>query len=274
MLNARFVGSTVTILYYGTKPPYFGEGEHIVLDSETEDSDYSWTHIFRLQKAEWAELDEVNIPYIGTVKKTYVTPKRLVAMTLFKDDYKMIPAYVKYYTELGVEHFYLYYNKRMGSDPLPELPEVTYIEWDYPYKNSHGHHWAQITAINDFLYWAKHFADYVLFNDLDEFIQVPLDLTGDKLCYGFTNRFVELDNPEQSIDTYDSIKNKNFKMFSWTHDFPVASKCIVSTKQVTTMGVHQTNIPRFNDDNTKILGEFYHVINFTGRRRVTGNPTQ
>ena len=268
MLNARFVGSTVTILYYGTNPPYF-DGEHITLDSETEEADYSWVHIFRLQKDEWVDLDEVNIPYIGILKKTYVTPKRLVAMTLFKEDYKMIPAYVKYYSELGVEHFYLYYNKRMGADPLPALDNVTYIEWDWPYKNQYENHWAQITAINDFLYWAKNFADYVLFNDLDEFIQVPLDLAGDKLCYGFNNRFVELDNPEQSVEVYDSIKNKNFKTFEWASEFPRRGKCIVSTKQVTTMGVHQPNIPRFNNENTKVLGEFYHVSNFKGRHRVT-----
>lgn len=268
MQSVRFVNSTVTIMYYGSNPPLFG-GEHIRLDSETEDSDYSLVHIFRLQNDEWSELDEVNIPFIGKVKKTYMSQKRLVAMTLFKEDFNMIPAYVKYYKELGVEHFFMYYNKRMGTDPLPELPEVTYIEWDWPYYNSHGHHWAQITAINDFLYWAKHFADYVLFNDLDEFIQVPLDLVDDKLCYGFLNRFIELENPEQSIETYDSIKNKKFRMFDWSNEFPRRSKCIVSASQTVAMGVHQPNIPRFNNENTKVLGEFYHVCNFKGRTRVT-----
>jgi hypothetical protein len=273
MQNARLVDSTITVMYYGSNPPYI-EGEHIRLDSETEDADYDNVHIFRIQKDEWKDLDEVTVPYIGTVRRAPSHPRRrLVAMTMFKDDYLLIPAYVKYYTELGVEHFYLYYNKRMGSDPLPELPEVTYTEWDYPYYTSCGSLWAQITAINDFLYWSKHFADYVLFNDLDEFIQVPLDLTCDKLCYGFNNRFVELDNPEQSVEVYDSIKNKNFKTFEWANEFPRRGKCIVSTKHVTTMGVHQPNIPRFNNENTKVLGEFYHVSNFKGRHRVTAtNP--
>ena len=266
MQSARFIDSTVTIMYYGTRPPYYG-GEHITLDNETEQADYSQVHIFRLQKDEWKDLDEVTLPYIGVVKKQPVQPRRrLVAMTMFKDDYRLIPGYVRYYKELGVEHFFMYYNKRMGSDPLPDLPDVTYIEWDYPYYNQEYGHWAQITAINDFLYWAKHFADYVLFNDLDEFIQVPLDLTGDKLCYGFTNRFVTLDDPSQTGD----IKNKKIKLFDWSNDFPRKSKCIVSTRQVVTMGVHQPNIPRYNEENTKILGEFFHVSNFEDRTRVTG----
>lgn len=268
MQSARFIDSTVTIMYYGTDPPEYG-GEHITLDSETEKSDFSWTHIFRLQNDTWKDLTEVFVPHVGLVKKTYVTPRRLVAMTLFKEDYRLIPAYMKHYTDLGVEHFFLYYNKPLGTDPLPKRENVTYIEWPYPYYNEHGHHWAQITAINDFLYWAKHCADYVLFNDLDEFIQVPLTLEGGKMCYAFNNRFIILENPVPSIQTADDIRDKKFQALEWANTFPRRSKCIVSTNDVKTMGVHQTNIPRCTDENTQILGEFYHVSNFERRTRVT-----
>jgi len=273
VFHCRFVDSTIIVTFYGFIDDACINGqraEHIRLDSQTEDSDYSMTHIFRTSNDSWEILDEIpvffNTTPCGTIKKDKVKRHRLVAMTLFKEDYKLIPAYVKYYTELGVEHFFLYYNKTFGSDPLPNIDNVTYIQWNYPYYNGKGAHCAQITSINNFLYWAKHFADYVLFNDMDEFIQVPLDL-GDKLCYGFINRFIVLDNPEQCEETCERIKNKNYKKLDWTNEYPRRSKCIVST-QIYAMGVHCPNIPRSTPENTTILGEFHHVTNFACRSPV------
>jgi hypothetical protein len=257
MQSARFIDSTATILYYGNKPPWFNDAKHIRLDSETEKTDYSQVHVFTLQKDEWKDVPEITLPYIGVLKKTPAPPRhRLVAMAVFKEDYKFIPAYVNYHKELGVEHFYLYYMYKSGPISLPRYPNVTYVEWDYPKYDSDGRSWAKLTAVNDFLYWSKHFADYVLFSDLNEFIQVRPDLTSEKMCYGFKNRLVELETP---INIYDSIKNKNLEIFDWASNFPRKSKCIVSTKQVEAMGIHQPNIPRFNSENTEVLGEFFHV---------------
>jgi hypothetical protein len=186
------------------------------------------------------------------VKKTHTPSEKnkLVAMTLFKDDVKLIPAYLKYYSELGVEHFYFYYN---GPDiqtmNFPVYDNVTYIEWKYPYAL-----FAQHGAINDFLFWSKHMSEYVLYNDLDEFIYWKyndntllefIDSTK-YLCYTFRNWFTALKNRrykiEPDITNYDMIKNEQFELYSQFSDINHRCKCIVSTK-IIAMSVHAVKTP-------------------------------
>jgi hypothetical protein len=248
---------------------------HITLDSITEESDYSFTNIYTVENEAWIDLEEIDVfidgKFIRRVKKTNVEKKyNLVAMTLFKDDYRLIPAYVKYYKQMGVEKFFMYYNKTFGNDPLPELEDVTYIEWNYTYWNKHRHHCAQITAINDFLYWAKHFSKFVLFNDLDEFIEGSFieKLDDMHMCYAFENQFVNLNEPtDPREDVCDRIAASDFVVHGEKHNFPIRSKCIVNTEKIRTMGIHIPNLPNHTPDNTVVIGKFNHVNNFKDRKR-------
>lgn len=280
IMNIRFVDNCITLTCYGHSCNdilYINrlKSDHITLDSITEESEYSFTNLYTVKNDEWYNLENIDVyideKFIKNIEKTKNKKCNLVAMTLFKDDYKLIPAYVKYYKELGVEKFFMYYNKAIGSDPLPEIDNVTYIEWNYPYKNHFGHHWAQITAINDFLYWAKHFSKFVLFNDLDEFISESFmqKINDEHMCFAFENQFVILNEPtEPCEDVCDRMFNKDFYTIKEKHNFPRRSKCIINTEKIKTMGVHIPNIPNHSKENTLVIGKFNHVTNFKERIRV------
>lgn len=60
--------------------------------------------------------------------------------TLFKDDYYLLKPWIEYYLLLGVDHFFLYYNKKI-DDKITKILEyylnsdkVTLIEWDFVHK--------------------------------------------------------------------------------------------------------------------------------------------
>jgi hypothetical protein len=302
--NIRFINDTVTLIGFtvdqkvyqnltinGVKPI------EVIFDNE--EDNYSAFRIFQVQNHSWytksciiLDIKSAFVSYTFEVKKTVIPQEKykFVAMTLFKDDAKLIPAYIKYYSELGIEHFYLYYNgTNIRSLNLPHYDNVTYIEWNYPYKVNMRHyisHCAQIGAINDFLYWGKQISDYILYNDLDEFIYWNRDdkpllqfiQENNYLCYGFRNRFTALLNKnvqvEANVNNYDMIKNKQFQPYDEISPFQRRSKCIVSTK-IDTMGVHYMNIPSQvqNMNKTYIFDPsecaFYHIYNFKDRRRVT-----
>lgn len=208
----------------------------------------------------------------------------LVAMTMFKDDEKLIPSYIEYYTQMGIEHFYLYYNgslkEKIGM--LPKYNNVTYLQWNHPYIFDKKY-FAQIGAIHDFLYWAKHFAKYALFNDLDEYIfwankETPFKdfiLENDKSYYGFCNCFVYLKNKQYEIeptkDTYKLITDNRFEKTNMIYEYGKRSKCVIKTDDIESMGVHFIISPEKIDN---IIFKFheagiYHVCNFVNRSNVS-----
>jgi hypothetical protein len=302
--NIRFINDTVTIISFTANQAAFKNltingvtPDEIILDNG--EDNYSAFRIFQAKNVDWIskscivlEIKSTIISYTIEVKKTAMPSNKhkFVAMTLFKDDAQLIPAYLKYYSELGIEHFYLYYNgTNIKTLNLPQYDNVTYIEWNYPYKvnmQQYFSHCAQIGAINDFLYWGKQLCEYILYNDLDEFIYwnrsdktlLQFIQETNSLCYGFRNRFTALVNKnvqvEADISNYDIIKNKHFEPYDEISPFQRRSKCIVNTK-IDTMGVHYMNKPIQvqNMDKTHVFdpteSAFYHIYNFKDRKRVS-----
>lgn len=217
------------------------------------------------------------------VSKTEVKKKDMVAMTMFKNDTELIHSYVTYYTRMGVDHFYMYYNDVKPIQSLPQYPNVTYIQWNYPYYVDNHHH-AQIGAITDFLYWSKHFAKYVLYNDMDEYIfwKGPSDLTLKQFvlnnkfpCYGFLNCFVYLKAKNAEIEPCDNlykfIEDGDFVRTTRIYEWERRSKCIVDPKHYDAVGVHKTISP---SDKAKCVFDFatagiYHVVNVKDRDNVS-----
>lgn len=110
-----------------------------------------------------------------------VQNKFLVFMTLFyKESDQELNDFYAYYRRQGVEHFYMYFNASLSSrGPLPSYPDVTYIEWDFPYFVNGRHH-AQVPAINDYAKKYMHNFDYSILADIDEFIVCKDNLTVDQ----------------------------------------------------------------------------------------------
>jgi hypothetical protein len=209
-------------------------------------------------------------------------------MTLFKDDKALIPAYVQYYRELGVEHFYLYFNGGVVPSDVPQYDDVTYLSWDHPYHvhlpGAYTPVFAQLGAINDMLYYGKFISEYILYNDMDEFIYwnntsslKSFVINNTKTCYAFLNQFVCLvDRNVQvkpDVSNIDLVNARCFEKLTQVHAFPYRSKCIVKPAAVQFMCVHEIKNPTFEEIQNDILvfdsadAGHYHVCNFEGRTR-------
>ena len=202
---------------------------------------------------------------------------KLVAMTMFKDDIDHIESYVRYYRKLGVEQFYLYYNDAKSIDMLPQFDDVTYYQWPYPYTVD-GMHVAQWGAMSDMIQVAKHVADFVLFNDMDEYIiwrpkHVSMKdfvaLNGFKV-YAFLNNFVILKDPTRiGLQIEEGKYEKVYEM-----SFPNRSKCIVNPMTLDVMGVHKPMHDVSESEICVLAGpmcELLHICNLRGRNHVSLN---
>jgi hypothetical protein len=212
---------------------------------------------------------------------------KLVAMTMFKSDSDLIESYVSYYKKyLGIEHFFMYFNGNEDEfSRLPKVNDVTYIQWNFPYRVNNLHY-AQIGALNDFLYWSKHMSDFVLFNDLDEYIQnntqkdIKLFLQNEGTeydCFGFLNKFICLGNtPFKTIQAdssiYTFIEEGNYISSKKDWPFGVRSKCIIRSSAIESMGIHKIISPI---ENAKLYifpyeqASLLHVCNFNNRVNIS-----
>lgn len=211
------------------------------------------------------------------LERLEVTTKyNLVAMTMFKDDVALVEGWVKYHTNLGVEHFFLYYNGDKPMDTLPSLKEVTYIKWPYPY-HIDQHHYAQFGAMTDMIYQARNFTKYVLFSDLDEYISwrpknvsfKDFIMNNNFAVYGLLNNFVTIDEPSNDVAT-QILSNK----FSRTYEmsYGIRSKNIVNVHKLDGMGVHKPLDNTLDDDMCVIASrtcELLHVCNVQDRRNIS-----
>lgn len=261
---------------------------------------HDYLRVLTVQNSDWSILQQIYVPeWDMTLQKLPINQRyKLVAMTLFQGDHYLIPAYVAYYHQkFGVEHFFLYYNGVLDTVTLPPLDLVTYVEWNHPYyiddHVQYNRHCAQFGALNDFLHMAKHFVDYVLFNDLDEYIfwnrndcsLSEFIYAQSKICYAFQMQYVALyDNTayDDSVKMAKAIESKQFQVFP--REYPLSpvgahgGKCIVSVKDVHMMCVHNVNNPHYMD----ILGDtfifpftdagYYHIYNFANRKNASGGP--
>ena len=105
---------------------------------------------------------------------------QMAITTLFKDDYFLFPLYYEYYTKQGIDHFFMYYNGILNEEirQIFNHPNVTLIEWDFPYWNNTNDqkyiHNAQMGQIHEALHkYVKNNYKYLIFCDFDEYLYIP-----------------------------------------------------------------------------------------------------
>ena len=208
----------------------------------------------------------------------------IYAMTLFKDDYQLLKKYLEYYKNLNVDCFFLYYNSKINEEFINEISiinqskyQIILIEWDYDYwyvnKNKPKHHHSQTMAINDSLYILKNFCNYILYNDLDEYIKID-------------STFTDLIQKNKNIDIFqfkcmfckmgkDLIKYRNFyfeydenKIIKGNFWDKYREKNLIKTSNVNLMGVHNPVYEYTKSElNIIYITYFYHFINFYEKNR-------
>jgi hypothetical protein len=219
----------------------------------------------------------------------------LGSMTLFKDDYKLLKQYIKYYENLGISFFYFYYNGQFNNELLEEIKAsinsiknelqtdiiVYLVQWDYQYwwnpdDKLNKHHHAQTMALNDSLNIMKNFCKYVLYNDLDEFFILKkynnfiemINYNNNVDVFTFKNRFCKMGNNlikyEELYDKFDlnNIIQGNY----WDIG---REKNLFKIENINVMGVHNY----YEEFSPKLvmsikIGEFYHIINFEEKERL------
>jgi len=222
-------------------------------------------------------LEQSKIPY-----------DRISTMTLFKDDFQLLKRYIKYYYNLGIQVFMLYYNGHLTSELIKFIDNIIHnkydnikvylIEWDYQYwwnYLTYKHHHSQTMAINDALHILKNYSKYLLYNDLDEyFILTPysnfntlIDNNPDCDIFIFKNKFCKM-----GIDLipYSEFDNK-FDLTTiiegnyWENK---REKNLIKLVQINVMGVHFC-YETFSSNviHQMIFSYFYHIINFREKNR-------
>ena len=225
-------------------------------------------------------------------------------MTLFKDDYLLLKQYLKYYKDLGVDLFFIYYNGTINDEILKYINELNserlyniyIVLWDYIYwwNNEKLYHHAQTMAITDSLNILKNYGNYTLYNDLDEYfilnycncanndmyinINIKYNTFSDMIennkdidIFVFKNRFCKMTHDIISYEEFCNIFNLNniIKGNLWLKK---REKNLIKLKNINVMGVH-SYFEKFDDDiHNKIIisnmhFEFYHIINFIEKNR-------
>jgi hypothetical protein len=199
------------------------------------------------------------LKHIITTEKNYV-----IATTLFKNDYKLIPIYYNYYSKLGITKFYLYYNGIINEEILKycNYPNVYLFEWNFKYWNDKKYakyiNHAQLGQLNHSLYYnGKQNFKYMLFNDLDEYI----NLNNDDLMLILQN--------------YNAIKFNNiFSVSNENYDFPdkipkvfyiysqpsilKMTKWIYDVNIVNSVGIHDGSIFNIRNKHIKINDKYFY----------------
>ena len=208
----------------------------------------------------------------------------IYAMTLFKNDYQLLKKYLEYYSTLGINCFFLYYNDKITDSFMDEIYiinqckyEIILVEWDYEYwynfNENEKHHHSQVMAINDSLYILKNFCNYILYNDLDEYIKIEntfndlIDKNADIDIFEFKCLFCKMGN--------NLIKYRNFyfeydekKIIEGNFWDKFREKNLIKNKNVKLMGVHNavTNLSDIKL-NKLYVSHFYHFINYYEKNR-------
>jgi hypothetical protein len=135
-----------------------------------------------LNKQEQIEVIYYNITNTYYLEKYYAESKQnkflLTTTTLFKDDWNLFDVYYKYYSNQGVEYFYMYYNGKSTEEIKNKFlyPNVKLIDWNFEYweLNMYAQHVAQIGHLQHSLYkYGKIQTQYMIYNDFDEFMFIP-----------------------------------------------------------------------------------------------------
>jgi hypothetical protein len=287
----------LTSLYYKLNPFDLNElkisikNRKILKKSIYENDDYESSLSIILELEEIYNDLYINIIYKNLINKDLyleqlnITDHNISAMTLFKDDYKLLENYLSYYSKFDIEVFYLYYNDKITDNLIEYISKISknikiyLIEWNYKYwwnydKDSKHHH-AQTMALNDSFNILKNYSNYVLYNDLDEYF----------ILDNYSN-FNELIKDNSTVDIFiwknrfckmgdELIKYKDFninfdlsKIIKGNYWDKGREKFIVKLENINVIGVHGY-FARFNNKviNEKTNGEFYHILNFEEKYR-------
>jgi hypothetical protein len=217
-----------------------------------------------------------------------ITKHNISAMTMFKDDCQLLKRYLKYYNQLGVDIFILYYNKTIDYNIVEEIIklneyniQIYLVEWNYIYwwkdiDNSKYHH-AQIMAINDAFNILKNYGNYTLFNDLDEYIVLEqvdnfkklIDLNNNVDIFVFKNRFCKMGNEIIKYKDFDDKFDLSL-IINGNYYEEGREKNLVNLKNINVMGVHKY-VNKYNNEheiNKMVVSQFYHIINFEEKYRI------
>lgn len=235
-----------------------------------------------LENDEWKDEEKVelkinynNRDYIYILEKEKHQKYQFVAMTLFKYDYRLIDLYVDYYSKLGIECFYLYYNGKLDELNLDFIKDcdknIHITEWNYSYwlrPDINREHHAQVMSIMDALYLSKKVSKYCLFNDFDEYVFLK-----EKSLNEFTEKNPSISN--FSFESFwtmigeDPIEYKDAKQDFYTKNLIINQngcgnqrrKSLVKTSDIDIMRIH---FPDYSGKNFLSLycSGFYHLCNF------------
>ena len=209
----------------------------------------------------------------------------LIQSTLFKHDKHLFPIFFNYYSQFQIGKYYLYYNGKVSEKILnffKEYPNVQIIEWDYLYTHKKydadvWHH-AQPCQVTHVLYkYGKQYADYILLNDFDEYIDMQgnsLQMILQRNMYDmliFENYWADL--PEDN--TYFPKKIPNTFYCSEKRElFPHQSKCIFKTSSIDTLSMHQAfSFTKQNPYICPIYFKLYHFWKWSGKNRTLETQT-
>jgi hypothetical protein len=208
--------------------------------------------------------------------------KKLCQTTLFKNDYNLIDLFYDYYTNQGVEQFFLYYNGKITNIIKEKCnkPNIKLIEWNYSYwnENCDFKHHAQMGQIYHAMYkYGKNEYQYMIFNDLDEYMHIK------------NKKIINLINKNEYISIYfynywsktlDNIlpisfpkKIKTTK--NPTDEYPKRTKAIHNLDYINITGIHYskeypiTNKKIYINKNNMLL----HFYNWTKTNRKEKTDT-
>lgn len=185
-------------------------------------------------------------------------------MHSFYSNHEQVVEWVELNRVMGVQYFTFYINnistavERVLEHYVHEgLARV--LDWKLPISEHEIHYFAQLAAINDCLYRSKLESEWTQFVDLDEFVVYQRDnpLTIPQLLdvlsihnasvYAFRHahfkiRSINPDSKETYLAMNITVKSKVLAttlMNQYINPVFDRSKCIVQTKDIVTMGIHE-----------------------------------
>jgi hypothetical protein len=217
-----------------------------------------------------------NITKNYQIQKIHNKKYNLALSTLFKDDYYLLLSWIEYYMLLGVEHFFLYYNKKIDTKMTNIIKKyidndiVTIIEWDFvhklpeiqkldpnlilvkdSYKNNYHH--SQPMSMSHCLNYYGTKCKWLGFLDLDEYIvttkYLKLNDILNKYEYNktaaikFYCMWADLDGVDFRNDliknSYHVFNNYNTIRKLESEGTFYRTKCIVNPNNINICGVHR-----------------------------------
>lgn len=226
-----------------------------------------------------------NVNYDFFLEQLKIKEHNISAMTLFNDDYNLLKKYLKYYSNLGVEIFFLYYNKIIDYQIIEKIMKLNennvklyLVEWNYEYWynfNNIKYHHAQTMAINDSLNILKNYGNFILYNDLDEYIILKkynnfgelIEENSDVDAFVFKNRFCKMSNELIKYEDFDKVFDLS-NIIEGNYWDSGREKNLIKLKNINVMGVHKY-FKNFSNEKIieKVIDEFYHILNFKEKYR-------